>query len=142
MKKIIFICTGNSCRSQMAEGLAKSMGWQAFSAGVEPTPVNPNAIAVMNEIGIDISTSESIHVDEYIEDFFDVIVTVCDHANETCPVFPNSCGKKIHHNFQDPYNAIGSSEEIINVYRKVRDQIQTWLLKFTREESLSTGKMV
>ena len=141
MKKILFICTGNSCRSQMAEGLAQSLGWQAFSAGVEPTPVNPNAVVVMKEIGIDISSSKSNHVDEYIKDNFDVIVTVCDHANETCPAFPNNSGKKIHHNFQDPFHATGDNEEVLSVYRKVRDQIQNWLSEFTEVESVSSGKL-
>lgn len=127
MKKILFICTGNSCRSQIAEGLAKSLGWEAYSAGTHPIGVNPDAVAVLEEAGINISDQTSDHIDKYIADDFDFVVTLCDNAREICPVFPNHQGIKFHHGFTDPYYAIGNREEILDAYRKTRDDIKKWL---------------
>lgn len=124
-KKVLFICTGNSCRSQMAEAVVNArMGerWQAFSAGVEPEDqVNPHAIRALSEIGIQHS-GEAKHVDRFINDDFDLVVTVCDHAAETCPVWVGR-GKKTHLGFKDPAKARGTEEEVMAVYREVRDEI-------------------
>ncbi len=129
MKKILFICTGNSCRSQIAEGLAKFLGWEAYSAGTHPSSVNPNAVVVMGEIGIDISRQTSDPIDKYVEMDFDYVVTLCDNARETCPVFPNHHGVVMHQGFEDPYYAMGTKEEILDAYRKTRDDIEKWLIK-------------
>jgi arsenate reductase len=133
---ILFLCTGNSCRSQMAEGWArhlKSDVLTAFSAGVETHGLNPNAVKVMAEAGVDISGQRSQHIDEFKETKLDVIVTVCDHAHETCPWFPADC-KVIHHGFEDPPRlarelaAKGSDEETqLNEYRRVRDDIRRFV---------------
>lgn len=126
MKKMLVLCTGNSCRSQIMEGWLRHFGKGEIdvkSAGIETHGVNPRAIKVMGESGIDISLHTSNNIDEYLEESFDLVITVCDHANETCPVFPSSA-KKIHHNFEDPAKATGSEEEILNSFRKVRDQIK------------------
>lgn len=126
MKNILVLCTGNSCRSQIMEGWLKHFGdetLQVKSAGVETHGVNKKAIAIMNEVGVDISGHTSNHIDEYLSIDFDLIVTVCDHAKERCPVFPSKA-KKIHHNFIDPAKAQGNEEEILNVFRQVRDEIR------------------
>ena len=128
MKKILFLCTGNSCRSQMAEGLAHKMGWQAFSAGTKPeTKVNPFAVKVMEEMGIDIAGHMPEPVSTYLDKDFDIVATVCDNAREACSVFTGSCKQKIHHGFVDPADAAGSDAEITEVYRQVRDEIQVWV---------------
>ena len=127
-KKILILCTGNSCRSQMAEGFAHHAGWNAFSAGTKPeVEVNPFAIKVMTEIGIDISHHIPQSVNEYLEDDFDLVATVCDNARESCPVFMGECNYKIHNGFTDPANATGDDAEIAEVYRKVRDEIRDWI---------------
>ena len=133
---ILFLCTGNSCRSQMAEGWArhlKSDVLTAYSAGVETHGLNPNAVKVMAEAGVDISGQRSQHIDEFKETQLDVIVTVCDHAHETCPWFPADC-KVIHHGFEDPPRlarelaASGADEETqLNEYRRVRDDIRRFV---------------
>ena len=131
-RKILFLCTGNSCRSQMAEGFALDMGWDAYSAGTKPEiEVNPFAIKVMTEIGIDISNHIPQSVNEYLDENFNIIATVCDNARETCPVFTGSCNKKIHHGFIDPADATGSDGEITEVYRQVRDEIRDWVTKLS-----------
>ena len=130
MKKIIFLCTGNSARSQMAEGLMRYFRGGEFevcSAGVEPKGVNPLAISVMEEIGIDISAQRSKHLDEYSEDRFDYIVTLCNHAETTCPLFPGE-GERIHQSFPDPAAAEGSREEKIEMFRRVRDELKEFIL--------------
>jgi arsenate reductase len=135
MKNILILCTGNSCRSQMAEGYLRNFSGIAArvcSAGIETHGVNPRAIQVMKEDGIDISHHTSNNVDEYKDIPFDYVVTVCDHANEVCPVFP-STAKKMHHNFPDPAKATGTEEEILNAFRKVRDEIKSWSLSFYLE---------
>jgi arsenate reductase len=124
-KKVLFICTGNSCRSQMAEAIVNTrMGdrWQAFSAGVDPAKqVNPNAIRALAEIGIE-HTGEAKHVDRFINDYFDLVVTVCDDAAENCPVWVGR-GKKTHLSFPDPANATGTDAEVMFQYRNVLKDI-------------------
>ena len=127
-KNILVLCTGNSCRSQLAEGyLRHYYGEKAtvYSAGVETHGVNPRAIATMKEDGIDISMHTSNHVDEYLHIPFDLILTVCDHASERCPIFPSSA-RRIHHNFTDPAKAAGTEEEIMAEFRRVREQIKAY----------------
>lgn len=127
-KNILVLCTGNSCRSQLAEAyLRYFQGDKAniYSAGVEKHGVNPRAIATMLEDGIDISQHTSNHVDEYLHIPFDLILTVCDHASERCPIFP-STAKRIHYNFSDPAKATGTEDEIMAEFRKVREQIKAF----------------
>jgi len=128
MKKIIILCTGNSCRSQMAHGLLEvlSNNCLVFSAGTKPEPVNKYAVKVMSEIGIDISNYASNHIDEYLEHNIDLVVTVCDNAKEICPVFPKKT-KFIHHSFNDPASAKGKDEEVLKIYRNVRDQLEDYI---------------
>lgn len=124
--KILIICTGNSCRSQMAEGFLKSFDprLQVFSAGTRPEKqVSPYAVEVMKETGIDISRNRPKKVDLFLNDSFDYVITVCDSAKETCPLFSGKVGKRLHKGFEDPANARGTEEEILAVYRRVRDQI-------------------
>ena len=131
-KKILFVCTHNSARSHMAEGFMNSLygdRFVAFSAGVEPSAVNPFAIRVMAEIGIDISAHRSKSVDEFLDDTFDFIVTVCDHANETCPFFPGG-KERIHKGFRDPASVMGSQDVKLSAFKEVRDQIKNWLVDF------------
>lgn len=128
MKNILVLCTGNSCRSQMAHGYLKDFAKDKatiYSAGVETHGLNPNAVKYMMEDGIDISNHTSNHIDEYMDIKFDLILTVCDHANESCPYFPSSA-EKIHHNFEDPSKAKGSEEEISSKFREVRDEIKIY----------------
>ncbi|MCS7053311.1 MAG: arsenate reductase ArsC [Ignavibacterium sp.] len=132
-KRILILCTGNSCRSQMAEGFLKSFDpkLEVYSAGTKPAEkVNPRAIQVMKEIGIDISNGVPEDVNIYINQSFDYIITVCDNAKETCPIFSGSVGKKLHIGFEDPADASGSEEEILSVFRKVRDQIKRDFYQF------------
>ncbi|MBH8567992.1 arsenate reductase ArsC [Microvirga sp. STS02] len=133
-KNILVLCTGNSCRSQLLHGyLAQALGERAavYSAGVEVHGLNPRAVRVMAEDGVDISTHTSNHVDEYAGVPFDYVITVCDHANEACPVFP-STAKKLHHNFPDPAKATGSEDEIMAQFRSVRDQVKAYAQDFVR----------
>ncbi|MBE0638858.1 MAG: arsenate reductase ArsC [Bacteroidales bacterium] len=138
--KILILCTGNSCRSQMAEGFFKSFDprLEVYSAGTVPAgQVNPYAVKVMNEIGIDISTQTSDHVDKYIDQPFDYVITVCDDANEKCPVFVGQVKHRLHIGFDDPADATGTDEEILPVYRRVRDEIGETFEKFFKEEILN-----
>lgn len=124
--KILIICTGNSCRSQMAEGFLKSFDpqLQVFSAGTRPEKqVSPYAVEVMKETGIDISRNRPKKVDLFLNDSFDYVITVCDSAKETCPLFSGKVEKRLHKSFEDPADARGTEEEILAVYRRVRDQI-------------------
>ena len=135
--RILILCTGNSCRSQMAEGIMRNFNpkMEVFSAGTRPEKqVNKYAIKVMSEIGIDISQHYPKLVDEFIFEPFDYVITVCDNAKETCPVFIGKVGKRVHIGFEDPADAKGSEEEIISVYRKIRDQIKKRFTKFYKEE--------
>ncbi len=126
--KVLFICTHNSARSQMAEGLLRSLRgdlYDAFSAGTIASKVNPYAIKVMSEIGIDISHHRSKSIDEFKGQIFDYVVTVCDNAKENCPFFP---GKYVFHKgFQDPADFEGTDEEKLMIFRKVRDEIRSWI---------------
>ncbi len=129
---ILVLCTGNSCRSQIAEGYLRyfSNGRATiYSAGIETHGVNPRAVATMLEDGIDISTHSSNHVDEYRAIDFDMVITVCDHAQERCPVFPTRA-KKFHHNFPDPAKATGTPEEIAAQFRNVRQMIKDYCRQF------------
>ena len=131
-KKILVLCTGNSCRSQIAEGYLRHFAAgkaEVFSAGIEVHGVNPRAIETMKEEGIDISTQTSNGIAEFRNIDFDFVITVCDNANENCPVFPSSA-KKFHHNFPDPAKATGTEEEIMHLFRMVRMEIKTYCLKF------------
>ena len=135
MKKILVLCTGNSCRSQMAEGyLQHYAGYKAivYSAGIEAHGVNPRAIAVMWEDGIDISAHTSDLMDKFLHIDFDFIITVCDNARERCPYFP-STAKQLHHNFPDPARAQGTEEEIMAEFRSVRDMIKEYCRDFVKE---------
>ena len=134
-KRVLILCTGNSARSQMAEGLLRQDGGDAFeveSAGVEPSRVRPEAIAAMREVGIDISSHRSKSVDEFAGQAFDYVITVCDNAQERCPVFPAQT-KCIHWSFEDPAAAIGDEAARLAVFRRVRDEIRSRLRGFIEE---------
>ncbi len=125
-KSVLILCTGNSARSQMAEGLFRHLGgdrFEVFSAGTRPSNLRPEAIIAMREIGIDISQHRSKSVDEFVGRPFDYIITVCDNAKETCPVFPGS-GKRLHWPFEDPPPIESGEEKSLPVFRKVRDQMR------------------
>ena len=125
--KLLILCTGNSCRSQMAEGILRSFDkdLEIYSAGTKPeVKINPNDVKVMQEIGIDISSQYPKNVDKYITDDFDYVITVCDNAKETCPVFTGKVKHRLHIGFEDPADAKGTEEEVLAVYRKVRDEIK------------------
>lgn len=133
--KILVLCTGNSCRSQMMHGWLSTFGdngVEVRSAGIETHGVNPSAIKVMAEADVDISHHTSNHIDEYMDEQFDAIITVCDHAKESCPVFPSSA-EQLHHNFSDPAKATGTNEEILNEFRSVRDDIKDYAKQFLSE---------
>jgi arsenate reductase len=132
VKRVLFICTHNSARSQMAEGLINhdlAGKVQAFSAGMEPSSVNPLAIAVMMELGIDISGHRSKSLDEFVNEKFDFVITLCDHAAESCPIFFGGV-QRIHMGLPNPTAISGSGEERLMAFRKVRDQIRTQLVEF------------
>ncbi|MCC6275249.1 MAG: arsenate reductase ArsC [Leptospiraceae bacterium] len=132
MKKILVLCTGNSCRSQIAEGYLRHYAGnkaEVFSAGVEVHGVNPMAIATMKEDGIDISNQTSNHIDDYKDIDFDFVITVCDNARERCPHFPGHAAK-FHQNFPDPAKAKGTEDEILDKFRIVRMMIQEYCRKF------------
>jgi arsenate reductase (thioredoxin) len=129
-QRVLFLCTGNSARSQMAEGLLRQMAgdrFEVFSAGTRPVGLNPNAVTAMAEIGIDIARSRSKSVDEFAGQQFDYVFTVCDNAKESCPIFPGA-GKRLHHSFEDPAAAPIDQQAVI--FRKVRDQIAERLREF------------
>lgn len=135
MKKILVLCTGNSCRSQIADGYLKHFAGnraEVYSAGVETHGVNPRAIAIMAEDGIDISTHTSNNVSEYMGIDFDYVITVCDNAKERCPVFP-SRAQQFHHNFPDPAKATGTEEVVMGEFRKVREMIKEYSRNFVAE---------
>lgn len=125
-RRVLFLCTHNSARSQMAEGLLRKLGgdrFESFSAGTEATHVRPLAIRAMSELGIDISSQESKTLDRYLHEPFDAVITVCDQANEACPVFFGA-RERLHWSFPDPSKAEGSQEQQLEVYREVRDAIR------------------
>lgn len=133
MKRILILCTGNSCRSQMAEGFLKSFDnrLEVFSAGTKPSlQVHPLAVSVMSEAGIDISTGKPEDVEKYLDKSFDYVITVCDNAKETCPVFTGNVSEQLHIGFEDPADATGSEEEVLKVFREIRDQIKNQFYDF------------
>jgi arsenate reductase len=127
MKRILILCTGNSCRSQMAEGILKSLdsNLEVHSAGTNPgLQVHPKAIQVMKEIGIDISGRTPKTVDRFLDQSFDYVITVCDNAKETCPVFMGDVEEQIHIGFDDPAEATGTEEDVLSEFRRVRNEIR------------------
>jgi len=134
-KKVLVLCTGNSCRSQIAEGYLRHFAngkAEIYSAGIETHGVNPKAVATMKEDGIDISGHTSNNIDEYRHIAFDFVITVCDNAKERCPYFPTTA-KQFHHNFPDPAKATGTDEEIRAQFRLVREQIKNYCQQFVAE---------
>jgi arsenate reductase len=135
-KKILILCTGNSCRSQMAEGFLKSFDpeLEVYSAGTKPAEkINPFAVKAMKEIGIDISNGVAEDVDKYLSQSFDYVITVCDNAKETCPVFIGDVKHRLHIGFDDPAEAVGTEEEVMPVYRRVRDEIKEKFEEFVQK---------
>lgn len=135
-RRVLILCTGNSARSQMAEGLLRHDAGDRFtveSAGTKPSIVRPEAIAVMKEAGIDITTHRSKHVDEFAGQEFDYVLTVCDNAKESCPVF---FGKavRLHHSFNDPAAVEGSEQKRLAAFRRVRDELRSYLRSFPKPE--------
>ena len=135
MKKILILCTGNSCRSQIAHGFLDHLtnnSVSVFSAGIEKHGLNKNAVKCMAKIGLDISNYNSNHIDEYINESFDFIITVCDNAKERCPYFPSNA-IKFHYNFPDPAKATGTEEEINNSFASTRDLIKKYCADFVQQ---------
>ena len=133
--KVMFLCIGNSCRSQMAEGFARELGKgiiEPYSAGLSPAGVNPNAVRVMKEIGIDISNQKSKTIDEELLKKMDIIITLCGHAEASCPMTPPEI-KRIHWPIEDPVGAIGTEEEIMKAFQKARDDIKTKIQSVVKE---------
>ena len=134
MKKILVLCTGNSCRSQIAEGFLRFYAGdkaEVYSAGVETHGVNPRAVATMKEVKIDISNHTSNNIDEYRSIPFDYVITVCDNAKERCPYFPTKA-IKFHYNFPDPAKATGTEKEILESFRSVREMIKIYCEEFVK----------
>lgn len=127
-KKVLFVCTHNSARSQMAEGILRALypeRYEPYSAGTEPSEINPHAVEVMEEIGIDISSQRAKSIQEFRDEMFDYVATVCDQAKESCPFFPGR--KVIHTSFPDPSLLKGTEEDIVKGFREIRDEIMTWI---------------
>lgn len=134
--KILILCTGNSCRSQMAEGFLKSFDKElkVHSAGTEPAKqVNPHAVKAMKKIGIDISSAKPENVSKYIKEKWDYVITVCGHANETCPVFTGKVTQRLHLGFDDPAEATGTEKEIMAEFNRIRDEIKVGFREFYEE---------
>lgn len=134
-KNVLVLCTGNSCRSQMMHGYLQNLAGDklnVYSAGVETHGLNPYAVKVLAEDGIDISGNTSNHVEEYKGVDFQYMITVCDHARETCPWFPGNA-ERIHHSFEDPSYAVGTEEEKLAAYRNTRDEIKDYVQQFIAE---------
>ncbi|HOJ18227.1 MAG TPA: arsenate reductase ArsC [Ignavibacteriaceae bacterium] len=132
-RRILILCTGNSCRSQMAEGFMKSFDdtLEVFSAGTNPSDrVHPKAVQVMKESGIDLSDNYPKKADIFLNERFDYVITVCDNARENCPVFFGRVGETIHIGFEDPAEATGTEEEVMNEFRRIRDEIKKDFFKF------------
>jgi arsenate reductase len=133
--KILILCTGNSCRSQMAEGFLRSFDpeIEVRSAGTEPSnQVHPRAVTVMQELGIDLSEHYPQKVDEYLQEAFDFVITVCGHAKENCPVFLGDVKQQLHIGFEDPAEATGTEEEILEEFRRIRDEIKERMYVFLK----------
>lgn len=133
MKRILVLCTGNSCRSQMAEGYLKSFSSEldVYSAGTNPaSEVSSYAVKVMAEDGIDIGNARPKNVDMFIDDSFDYVITVCDNAKEVCPLFTGKVRHRVHIGFEDPADAAGSEDDILKTYRRIRDEIKTKFAEF------------
>ncbi|NQY07496.1 MAG: arsenate reductase ArsC [Flavobacteriaceae bacterium] len=133
MKNILVLCTGNSCRSQMAHGYLNQFAQDkaaVYSAGIETHGLNPNAVAIMKEDDIDISNHTSNHVDQYNDLNFDYIITVCDHANENCPFIPSDKAIRLHHNFFDPSKIDGTAKEVHTNFEKARNEIKAYCKEF------------
>ncbi len=140
MKNILVLCTGNSCRSQMAHAYLNKFSnkeYNIFSAGIETHGLNPNAVSILKEDGIDISNYTSNHVDEYKSIDFNYIITVCDHANENCPFIPSKNALRIHHNFFDPSKINGNAKEIHSAFLKTREEIKHYCKAFVEKNNLS-----
>lgn len=138
-ERVLILCTGNSARSQMAEGLLRHLAgerFEVYSAGTKPSVVNPYAISAMNEVGIDISSHRSKHLSEFLGRPFDYVITVCDNAAETCPIFPGKA-TRIHWSFPDPAVAQGTEDEKRAVFREVRDSIKRRLSEWAAVERAS-----
>jgi arsenate reductase (thioredoxin) len=136
--RVLFLCTGNSARSQMAEALLRHAGggaYQVFSAGTNPSQVRPEAIAALREMGIDISDQRSKSVDEFLGQPLDYLITVCDHARETCPVFSGPVHKRLHWPFEDPAAVQGTESERLAAFRRIRDEIRSRVAEFVKEGS-------
>jgi arsenate reductase len=137
-KRVLILCSGNSARSQMAEGLLRHLAGERFlveSAGVDPTSVRPEVVSVMAELGINISSHRSKSVNEFVGSDFDYVITVCDHANEQCPVFPGT--NRLHWSFPDPAKVTGTEAAVREAFRNVRDKIRSRLELFLAEEASS-----
>jgi len=131
-QRVLILCTGNSARSQMAEGLLRHLAgdrFEVFSAGTKPVGLNPIAVKAMSEVGIDIANHRSKSVDEFLGHQFDYVITVCDNARESCPIFPGG-GARIHQSFEDP--AAAPKDRQLETFRRIRDQISSWLGEFVR----------
>jgi arsenate reductase (thioredoxin) len=131
-QRVLILCTGNSARSQMAEGLLRHLAgdrFEVFSAGTRPVGMNPNAVKAMSEVGIDIANHRSKSVDEFLGQQFDYVITVCDNAKESCPIFPGG-GVRMHQSFEDP--AAAPKDQQVTAFRRIRDQISSWLSDFVR----------
>ena len=141
MKNILVLCTGNSCRSQMAHGYLEALQPEPlariYSAGIETHGLNPGAVAIMAEDGVDISGHTSNHVEEYAGIPWDYIITVCDHAREHCPFIPAPGAKRLHHNFADPSKVNGSDEERYRAFEQAREAIKAYCLEFIETELLA-----
>ena len=136
MKTILVLCTGNSCRSQMAHGFLKYYAndkAKIYSAGIETHGVNPRAIATLKEVGLDISHYNSNLVEEYLDISFDFIITVCDHAAENCPIFRSNTALRLHQNFSDPSKLVGNEEDIEQAFRKTREEVSDFCRSFVNE---------
>ena len=140
-QRVLFLCTGNSCRSQIAEGFLRDYAGDAFevaSAGVYPTRINPLAIRVMAEAAVDISAQYSKSVDEMTTGHFDYVITVCDRAREACPVVPRAA-RRLHWSFEDPADATGAEEDRLSVFRRVRDEISAQVRQFVSKVGRGRG---
>ncbi len=141
-KRVLFLCTGNSCRSQMAEGWLRNLAgdrYEVFSAGTRPQGLNPLAVRVMAEAGVDISGHTSDPVEKYLGQDFDLVVTVCGGAKESCPVFVGRVKDRQHWPFDDPAGAMGTQEQILAVFRRVRDEIRARVEAFLNETPACPG---